>query len=335
MRFVEEVVVVDGERQHRRQLPDIRVRLDRACKDNHVRIDLDILLVEKVNAVDMKLSVRKRCHLSDIALDVVNAILLDRSAVEFIKILSRRTDIDVEHMDVGVRIVILDQDCLLCCVHTADLGTVGLSSPVIRRASGADTLDEDHFLRLFVIGHPFKMAGCRTGCVHQSFKLDGGNDILAHTVSELAELVEIDHVKSGCNDNRTVFLLDDLILQLVVDCMGRADLGADSALSGLEMDAVFLVDDRDVRNRLCKRNIDSRSCIESSVEFIRSLSGRTLGCADPTACAVFSPYGTGMLCDLDCEVSDETRHIRHLRVCEDPDIRVLVDLCHPRSKNAG
>ena len=132
MSLVEEVVVVDRERQHRRQLPDIRVRLDRTCQDNHIRVDLDILLVEKVNAVNVKLSVRKRCHLSDIALDVVNAVLLDRPAVEFIKILPGRTDIDVEHMDVGVRIMILDQDRLFCRVHTADLGTVSLSSPVIR-----------------------------------------------------------------------------------------------------------------------------------------------------------------------------------------------------------
>ena len=101
------------------------------------------------------------------------------------------------------------------------------------------------------------------------------------------------------------------------------------------MDAVLLVDDRNIRDGLRKRNVDGRSCIESPVEFVRRLSGRALRCADAAARAVFRSYGTGMLCDLDSEVSDEARHIRHLRVGEDPDIRVLVDLCHSRSEDAG
>ena len=78
-------------------------------------------------------------------------------------------------------------------------------------------------------------------------ELEGRDDILALAVCVLVVLIELDGIEAGSDDDSAVLLGDDLILLLVIDGARLADLLAQTALSGLELDTSFTVDDRDVR----------------------------------------------------------------------------------------
>ena len=158
---------------------------------------------------------------------------------------------------------------MFCCVHTADLGAVALSSVI--RASASHALDEHDLLRSFSVREALQMSACRSCCVHDTLQLKGCDDIFALAVSILVISVKLDHVESGCDNDRAVLLCDDLIFLIVINRACLADFRTDSALSGLELDTCVAVDDRNVRDCLCERCIDCASCAQAAVELTRSL----------------------------------------------------------------
>src|SRR5699024_7226087 len=102
------------------------------------------------------------------------------------------------------------------------------------------------------------------------------DDILALIVVIFIKLIQIDGIKTGGNNDRAVLSGDDLILLCIVNGSGCADLGTDSALSGLEFDTCLRIDNRHVWHCLGKWSVDCGSGIQSAVKFIWSLFGRTL-----------------------------------------------------------
>ena len=88
----------------------------------------DLLIVQKINALNEKLSIGLRNDFSYLTFDVVYMVLFHGSSVELIEVFPRGTNVDIEDSHVYIRIFITDQHRMLCSVHTADLGAVALSS---------------------------------------------------------------------------------------------------------------------------------------------------------------------------------------------------------------
>ena len=91
-------------------------------QNDHVRVDVKLLIEQQVGRLNLQFSGRPvRGDLADRALDVMHVVLLHRPAIELVEELARRADVDVEDVDVGIRIMILRQDRVLRRVHAADL----------------------------------------------------------------------------------------------------------------------------------------------------------------------------------------------------------------------
>ena len=231
--FGKEIVVIDTCREHRGDLSDTLVRLDGGSENDHIGLLHDLLVVEHVDSLNNDGSVRLRDDLSDLTLYIVNVILLDGSSVELVEVLTGSSYVDIEYRDVRVGPVILDEHRVLGGIHAAYLGAVRLTALVVAAASHA--LDKYDILGLLVVAHPLEVSACGTRSVHEALELDGCDDIGALVISVLAELVEIDDVKSGSHYDGTVLDRYDLVFLLVVYSLGRTDLGTDAALSRLEI----------------------------------------------------------------------------------------------------
>ena len=150
--------------------------------------------------------------------------------------------------------MIFQQHRLFRRVHAADLRAVALAAA--GHITGTDALDKHDVLRVLSVGQTHHVAAGRARRIHQTFQLQRCDDVFALVVVIFIKLVKADGVKAGGYDDRTIFSGDDLILLRVVDGSGRADLGTDSAFSGLKLNTCIRVDHRYVGNRLGKRRID-------------------------------------------------------------------------------
>ena len=83
-----------------------------------------------------------------------------------------------------------------------------------------------------------------SSCIGQTLKLQGSDDIRAGIIGILTELVQLDHIKAGSHNNRTVLSGNDLILLGIVNGSGRTDLSAETTFASLEFDAVLTIDNR-------------------------------------------------------------------------------------------
>ena len=133
---------------------------------------------------------------------------------------------------------------MFCRVHAANLGAVALTALI--GAAAAYALDEHHILRVLAVGKALQMT-LRGACrVHDALELEGRDDILALAVCVLVVLIELDGIEAGSDDDSAVLLGNDFILLLVIDGARLTNLLAQAALAGLELDASFTVDDRNV-----------------------------------------------------------------------------------------
>ena len=150
MGFCEEVVCINTCCKHSSDLTNIRVRFNGCCKNDHICFLKDLFVVDQVRSLYKKASVRLWNNFSYLAFDVVYAVLFYGSSVELIEVFTWSTDINIEYGYICIRIFITDQHCMFCCVHTADLGAVWLSSVI--RTSASHTLDKYQLFRSLSVG---------------------------------------------------------------------------------------------------------------------------------------------------------------------------------------
>ena len=150
MSFCKEIVGVNTCSKHGSDLTYIRIRFNGCCKNYHICFLEDLLIIKKIRSLHQKLSIRLRNYFSYLSFDIIHTILLYRSSVELIKVLTWCTNINIEYGNIYIRIFITDQHCMFCCVHTADLGTVWLSSVI--RTSASHTLDKYQLFRSLSVG---------------------------------------------------------------------------------------------------------------------------------------------------------------------------------------
>ena len=85
MCFCDEVICVDTCSKHCSDISYLGRGLDSCCENNHICFNLELLVFEKVHAVNGKLSIRLGSNLTYLALNVVYAVFLDCSSVEFVE----------------------------------------------------------------------------------------------------------------------------------------------------------------------------------------------------------------------------------------------------------
>ena len=95
-------------------------------------------------------------------------------------------------------------------------------------------------------------------------------------------------VEAGGHDDGADRFDDQVVLLLVVHGTGAADLLAQAAFAGLELDAVLPVDDRGVGDGLGEGDVDGRPHAQVAVELVGDLPDRAFLHADAAA-------GTGLL----------------------------------------
>ena len=232
--------------------------------------------------MNQQTAVSLRRNFTNLTLDVIHTVIFHSAAVELVKVLTGGTNVDVEYSYVNIRILIADEHCVLCGIHTADLGAVGLTAIV--GATAADTLNEYDLLGSLTVGKSLEMTVGRTCGVHNSLELEGGDNVGALVVCVLVVLIKIDGVETGCNDDCAVLFGYDLILLSIINCACCTDLLAETALTGLELDTSLGVDYGYVRDSLSEGSVDSGSGAEASVELAGSLLGGALFLTNATAC---------------------------------------------------
>ena len=332
MRFREEVVRIHAGGEHRGERSGGFVGLDGGGKHHKIRVDVELPVCEQVGRLHVEhVSVGR--DLADHALDVVYAVFLDGAAVELVKALAGRTNVDVEHVHVGVGILVPDEHRVLGGVHAADLGAVFLASAVVF-ASGADALHEHDGVRVLLIGRTEQCTACRTGGIHEPLQLQGGDNVLRLGVRVFVVLFQRDRVVAGRRDDGAVILGDVFVLLRIVDGARGADLGTHAALAGFQHRAVVRIDRRDLRNGLRERDIDGAPLVHAQIELIWHLLLRTFLGTQPAAGADVLFDVACLALDFDVEIADEAADLRHLAVREDADFFVLSGVDHFRGQDA-
>ena len=124
----EEVVCVHGSCELCCERTRALVGFDSSGKDNKVSLYMELFVHDEVGRLNIESAVSLRRYLTDRALDIVNAVVLDSSAVEFIEVLAGSTHVDIEYINVGIGVLFAGEHCVLCGVHTAYLGAVLLAA---------------------------------------------------------------------------------------------------------------------------------------------------------------------------------------------------------------
>ena len=327
----EEVVRVHGGGQHRGQRPRGLIRLDGGSQHDHVSVDMQLPVVQQIGGLHLQLAVFGR-DLADHTLDIMHAVLLDGSAVELVKVLAGGAHVDIEHIYVCIRVFFAAEHGVLRRVHTADLGAVGLA--LLRTvAAGADALHKDDGLRVRPVGRAQECAVRGAGGVHETLKLEAGHHVRTLAVGKFVEFGKIDGVEARRGDDGAVFLLNERVGLLVVDCPGGTDLRAHAALAVFEHIAVVGIDGRDLRHGLRKRDIDRAAIVHAEVKFVRDLLLRTLFRTQSAAGADVLLHKARFTADLYMEVADEAADGFNLGVGIDVDFFVLRTVNHFRRQD--
>ena len=179
------------------------------------------------------------------------------------------------------------------------------------------------------------MTLCRTRCIHQTFKFKRCYNIRTVIVTIFFKLCRFDLVISGCNYDCTIFSLDEFFLLFVIDCTCSTYLGAESAFSCLHIDTIIRIDGCKLWHCLCEWNIDRRTVIQSHIEFVRILLGRTFCSTFTTSCTLCSIYITRFLLDGNLEITNETFYFFYFTVRENLNLFICSCIYHLRCQDTG
>ena len=105
-------------------------------------------------------------------------------------------------------------------------------------------LDEHDALGFLAVGRALDVAAGGTGGGHDALVLERGDDVGVLTRTVLAVDRPVHEVVAGGSDDGAHGFRDFLVLHLIVDGPGRADLGADAAFPGGQLAAELGIDGR-------------------------------------------------------------------------------------------
>ena len=88
-------------------------------QNNEVSVNGELLICDKVGSSYHELVSLGR-NLTNHTLDIVYSVLLYRTAIEFVEVLTGCTNVYVEYVNLCIRIFISCEHCVLRSVHTTD-----------------------------------------------------------------------------------------------------------------------------------------------------------------------------------------------------------------------
>ena len=130
------------------------------------------------------------------------------SHVEVLKPFSEGPHVDIEDLDLHVRVVFLEHKGAFDRVHTACVRAV---TAAFSGGSGSHTLNESNGFRGFPVSGSHQFSLCGTTRVDEPFKFNTGEDIFKPGISIFVHLGGIVHIKPrGHHDGSDI--LDDLFI---------------------------------------------------------------------------------------------------------------------------
>ena len=220
---------------------------------------------------------------------------------------------------------------MLCGVHAADLGAVGLA--LFGSASGANALDEHDGMGMLSVGGSEESTGggaCRVG---ETFKFKRSDDVLGLAVRIFIVLFHGDGFKSGCGYDCAVLFFDDLVGLLIVDGACGTYFRTYAALAGFQHGAVIGVNGCYLRYCLCEGDVYGTSVVHTQVEFVGHLLLGALFGTQTASGALGFVYVSCFLSDLDGEVAHKSADRFHFGVGVDLDLFVLCTFHHLRGED--
>ena len=163
----------------------------------------------------------------------------------------------------------------------------------------------------FVGGTKQRAAGRSCG-VHETLIFERGDNVGTLGICKFVVFVDLNGIKAGGGDDCAVFFLDKFVLLGIVDSLGLADGGAQSAFAVFKLEAVVGVDSRNLRNGLGKGNVNSGTVVESEIELVGHLLHGTFFGAGSAAGADVLVYIAGLSADLDREVAHKSLDLFNL-----------------------
>ena len=184
---------------------------------------------------------------------------------------------------------------------------------------------------MFTVGRTNKLTLCRTCRIHNSFKFERAYDVLALRICVFVKVFQRNWSEARRNDDCAVFFFYNFVLLFKIDCACGAVHLTKSAFARFEFYTLRTVNNRNVRDSLCERNIDCASFIKVHIKFACAFSRRTLLRTDTAACAEVFFNGSCFLSDFNVKVSDKAVNFFNLAVGVKRDIFVLSRVNHFRS----
>ena len=185
------------------------------------------------------------------------------------------------------------------------------------------------------VGGTQERAGGGAGGVHQTLKLQRGDDVRALVVGKLIEFVQPDGIEARRGNNRAVFADNMLVFLGIIDRASGADPGADAALAGFEHGAVVRVYGRDLRHGLRKGNVDCAAVVHAQIEGVRHLLLRAFFRAKAAAGADVLFDIARFFPDGNLKITDEPLDGLHLGIGIDVNFLILRAVHHFRRQNTG
>ena len=229
MCFGKEVVGIHTCSQHGSQRTSTLIRFNRSSQYNQICINMQLFIGDQIGSLYFQGAICLRHNLADHTFNIMYSILFNSTTIELIIILTWCTNINVEYINIRIRIFFTAIHCMLCCIHTTNLRAVFLSAS--RCITAADALYKDNLLRLLAIGWTLQVTFCRAICLQDTFKFQRGNNILALRIREFIIIFQTNRIITSCSNNCTVFLLNKCFLLAVINCAGRTKLFTQTALA--------------------------------------------------------------------------------------------------------
>ena len=173
----------------------------------------------------------------------------------------------------------------------------------------------------------------RAVCLQDTLEFQRSDNILALRICELIVALNVDGVVTGCCNDCTVLLFYDGFLLFVVDCASGANCRAQSALALCELDAASRIQNGNVRDCLCKRNVCSMTVAQTQVVGIRYILNRTLFGTCTASGTLILVNITSLPANLNAEVADKTGNCFDFTIRINGDILILCAFYHFRCQN--
>ena len=334
MCFCEEVVGIHTCCQHGCQRTSCLIRFNCSCQNDHICLDVQLFVGEQIRSLNHQRTICLRRNLADHTLNIVYAVLFYCTPIEFIVVLARCTNVNIEYINVGIRILFTAQHCVLCRIHTANLRAVFLTAAAmgcIAGLSAADTLYKYQSLRLLVVGKPFEVTFCRAICFQDTFKFQRSYNILALRISKFIITIQRNRIVTSCCNDCTILFFYNLIFLFIVDCTSRTESCTNAALALLNLVTVIAINDSNIRNCLCKRNVNCTVVLQTQVICTRYILNWALFGTDSTSgtlCFVNIPL---LPANLHAEVADKAGDCFNFAVRINGNVFVLCTFYHLRS----